>query len=150
MSETDVRQPHATGHPEDAVARPSPSIRMTAALLIVFLGGLLYLIQIDTEWIRRTGLPSLIIMTIGTGAGIRLAIKHRSALGYFLSAVSVGVTGVFVFYLYVVRLPSPEAAPDVGEPAPGFTLPDHRGESVALRDFRGRGPVLLVFYRGVW
>ena len=32
-----------------------------------------------------------------------------------------------------------------GEPAPEFTLPNHRGEPVSLSDFRGR-KVMLVFY----
>jgi len=32
-----------------------------------------------------------------------------------------------------------------GEPAPDFTLPNHKGEQVSLSDFRGRR-VMLVFY----
>jgi peroxiredoxin len=32
-----------------------------------------------------------------------------------------------------------------GEPAPDFTLPNHRGEQVSLTDFRGR-KLMLVFY----
>jgi peroxiredoxin len=32
-----------------------------------------------------------------------------------------------------------------GTPAPGFTLPNHKGEQVSLSDFRGR-KVMLVFY----
>jgi peroxiredoxin len=32
-----------------------------------------------------------------------------------------------------------------GEPAPDFTLPNHRGEQVSLADFQGR-KVMLVFY----
>jgi len=33
----------------------------------------------------------------------------------------------------------------VGDPAPGFTLPTQTGESVSLQDFRGQ-PVVLYFY----
>ena len=32
-----------------------------------------------------------------------------------------------------------------GEPAPDFTLPNHKGEQVSLSDFRGR-KLMLVFY----
>jgi peroxiredoxin len=32
-----------------------------------------------------------------------------------------------------------------GEPAPDFTLPNHKGEKVSLADFRGR-KLMLVFY----
>jgi peroxiredoxin len=34
---------------------------------------------------------------------------------------------------------------EAGEPAPEFTLPNHRGQPVSLSDFRGR-KVMLVFY----
>jgi cytochrome oxidase Cu insertion factor (SCO1/SenC/PrrC family) len=33
-----------------------------------------------------------------------------------------------------------------GDPAPPFVLPDHQGRQVALADYLGRKPVLLVFY----
>jgi peroxiredoxin Q/BCP len=36
----------------------------------------------------------------------------------------------------------------VGAKAPLFTLPDARGKSVALKDFRGKKNVILVFYPG--
>lgn len=34
--------------------------------------------------------------------------------------------------------------------APNFTLPNHRGEPVALKDLLGYGPVVVTFYRGGW
>jgi len=33
-------------------------------------------------------------------------------------------------------------------PAPDFTLPDFKGQTVSLSDFRGNSHVLLVFNRG--
>lgn len=36
----------------------------------------------------------------------------------------------------------------VGDHAPEFTLPDHEGNIVALKNFLGRQPVVLVFYPG--
>ena len=35
---------------------------------------------------------------------------------------------------------------EVGQPAPAFELPDQHGQRVAISSFRGRMPVLLVFY----
>ncbi|PYM45918.1 MAG: hypothetical protein DME14_19470 [Candidatus Rokuibacteriota bacterium] len=38
----------------------------------------------------------------------------------------------------------------VGERPPDFTLPDATGRPVSLEDYRGKKPVVLVFYRGYW
>jgi len=34
----------------------------------------------------------------------------------------------------------------VGQPAPGFKLPDDRGGTVQLSSFKGKGPVVLAFF----
>ena len=41
-------------------------------------------------------------------------------------------------------------APQVGDRAPAFALPNHKGEWVYLSSLVGRGPVVLIFYRGEW
>jgi len=38
----------------------------------------------------------------------------------------------------------------VGDRAPLFTLPNHRGQPRGLADAIARGPVLLGFHRGTW
>lgn len=38
------------------------------------------------------------------------------------------------------------AFPKIGNLAPAFSLPDQHAQPVALKDFRGRHPVLLYFY----
>jgi len=38
----------------------------------------------------------------------------------------------------------------VGAEAPGFALPDAHGRTVCLEDLLKAGPVVLVFYRGLW
>lgn len=41
-------------------------------------------------------------------------------------------------------------AVQAGETAPGFTLPNARGEAVSLSGLLAKGPVVLTFYRGGW
>jgi hypothetical protein len=48
------------------------------------------------------------------------------------------------------RVPDTPTALRVGDPAPDFTLSDAAGRAVALADYRGKKPVVLVFYRGYW
>jgi len=42
--------------------------------------------------------------------------------------------------------PRPARAVEVGEPAPGFSLPSTTGRDISLSDFRGKKWVLLEFY----
>ena len=37
---------------------------------------------------------------------------------------------------------------EINTPAPDFSLPDFRGKTVRLSDFRGQAAVVLVFNRG--
>lgn len=69
--------------------------------------------------------------------------------------IALGVSGLLLaggtwFNLVVARVPSTPTALRVGEPPPDFTLPDADGRPVSLADFRGKKPVVLVFYRGYW
>ena len=47
-------------------------------------------------------------------------------------------------------MPATPTARGVGERPPDFTLPDAAGRPVSLADYRGKKPVVLVFYRGYW
>jgi cytochrome oxidase Cu insertion factor (SCO1/SenC/PrrC family) len=48
------------------------------------------------------------------------------------------------------RVPDTPTTLRLGERPPDFTLPDAAGRPVALADFRGQKPVVLIFYRGYW
>ena len=55
-------------------------------------------------------------------------------------------------------LPASKGAPELGQKAPGFTLPDASGKRVSLSDLLAapvpaeehRSWLLLIFYRGFW
>ena len=38
----------------------------------------------------------------------------------------------------------------IGDPAPLFTLPSHQQRDVSLASQRGKGRVILTFFRGTW
>ena len=65
-----------------------------------------------------------------------------------ISVLLLGLAGYFNFV--IARVPDTPSALVVGRPAPDFTLPDAAGRPVTLSEYRGRKPVLLVFYRGYW
>jgi cytochrome oxidase Cu insertion factor (SCO1/SenC/PrrC family) len=67
-----------------------------------------------------------------------------------LGVSSLLLVGTVWFNFVVTRVPDVPVAIRVGEAAPDFTLPDASGKPVHLADFRGKKPVVLVFYRGYW
>jgi hypothetical protein len=54
------------------------------------------------------------------------------------------------FNFVLARVPVFPPAIRVGEAPPDFTLPDALGRPVSLADYRGKKPVVLIFYRGYW
>ena len=64
-----------------------------------------------------------------------------------LFAVIVGSTlAVAASIAYLGSHSGWSSATAVGRPAPPFVLPDHEGRQVALADYLGRRPIVLVFY----
>ena len=81
-----------------------------------------------------------------------LAVARRRG---WLSFAALGLAVLLLlagsyFNFVMARMPATTAAVRAGEPAPDFTLPDASGAPVALSSFRGRQPVVIIFYRGAW
>jgi hypothetical protein len=69
--------------------------------------------------------------------------------------LALGLCGLLLiggawFNFVGARVPDTPTALRLGDRPPDFTLPDASGRPVALADYRGRKPVLIVFYRGYW
>jgi hypothetical protein len=69
--------------------------------------------------------------------------------------IALGLSGLLLvagawFNFVAARVPETPTALRLGERPPDFTLPDATGHPVALADYRGKKPVVLVFYRGYW
>ena len=83
-------------------------------------------------------------------AAVALARGRRWFTWLGLGLTVVLLVGSLFFNFVAARVPTTPTALKVGEPAPDFTLSDAAGRSVTLSDFRGKKPVVLVFYRGAW
>ena len=87
---------------------------------------------------------ALAVLALGRGRGRRW--PAWIALGVSVLLLGFGTW----FNLAVARVPAPSTVLRVGERAPEFTLTEAGGRPVALAGFRGKQPVVLVFYRGYW
>lgn len=103
---------------------------------------------------------ALVFMGVRRGfAADRPHPMRSKVITSIVATVSVIILGLFVFTIFVGgrRLPAAKGAPQVGQRAPEFTLPDSTGKQVSLNELltapvNGNAPkgVLLVFYRGYW
>ena len=83
-------------------------------------------------------------------AGIRrVKSKGKTILAWCFAIASLGITTLFLFYVfhYSYQLPQDKALSLEG--SMDFTLNDHNGLPIKLSDYRDRN-VVLTFYRGYW
>jgi AhpC/TSA family len=129
----------------------SPRTLALVALVLALgtVGAFMTLLAVWTIPIR----PAWYLGALGLAAALALAAVWRARRWLTVSALAVSVlllalAGFFNFV--AMRVPSTPTQLVVGQPAPDFTLPDAAGRPVHLADYRGRQPVVLVFYRGYW
>ena len=124
------------------------------------------------KWAVTRDFPwaNLLLFAVGVALlllGVRRAFAADRAhpmrskiVGVILTTLSFAIFGFFVFSVFIIarHLPASHGAPQVGQKAPDFTLPDTNGKQVSLTellassDEKAKTPkgVLLVFYRGYW
>jgi len=103
-----------------------------------------------------------VLLVMGLRRGFASDRPHpvrSKIISVLVSAFCVLVMGFFAFAYFVIgrQLPASKGAPQVGQRAPDFTLPDTTGKQVSLNELmttpiNGKAPrgVLLIFYRGYW
>jgi hypothetical protein len=126
-------------------------------------------------WVNETRAvfwPALLLFTVAAALLVS-EWKRRSRerelyrgkiLGYVLTTISVLIFGLFGFVAYQVSrvFPDSKNAPQIGQRAPDFLLPDANGQNFTLGQLlstpitnsggatSATKGVLVVFYRGYW
>ena len=126
--------------------------RLAALSVVVAVGAVVaYAALLRVPVVRNH--PEGYVAAFATATALAALALRRSrrwyawlALGLSLFLLGAGTWTNFV----VARIPAMPTALRVGEPAPDFTLPDASGRPVSLAEYRGRKPVILIFYRGYW
>jgi hypothetical protein len=134
-------------------------------MVVAIVSNALFFVQVPGQrllpWLN---LLLFVLPVVVLVVGLRRALtqpesyKGKTA-GWILSGLSVFLLAFAVFALYASRnIPDPSKAPQVGEKAPDFILPDTSGKAIGLHDLLAmqmesgapQKAVLLIFYRGYW
>jgi hypothetical protein len=83
-------------------------------------------------------------------AGLAVALGRRWYAWTTLVVVVLLLLGSATFNFVLARIPEARTTLRVGERPPDFTLTDADGRADSLADYRGKKPIVLVFYRGYW
>jgi hypothetical protein len=128
------------------------SARLAALSVVVALGAAAaYFALLRIPVVRNH--PEGYVVAFAAATALAALALRRSRRWYAWLALGLSalllVAGAWTNFV-VARIPVTPTALRVGERPPDFTLPDASGRPVALADYRGRKPVILVFYRGYW
>jgi len=132
--------------------------------LLAILANVLSFVHLTSAWFPfiTLALPilALVFLLSATVRAFREPQLFRGKiLGTSLAILAAMLCAASVAFFYGARhIPASAGAPQVGQRAPDFTLPDSTGQSTALAQLfsPARGitqppkAVLLVFYRGYW
>lgn len=128
--------------------------RLAALSVVVAIGAVAaYVLLLRVATVRNHPEGYVVAFALATALAA-LAVARAQArrwpawLALVLSSLLL-VAGAW-FNFVAARVPVTPTALRVGERPPDFTLPDAAGRSVSLADYRGKKPVVLVFYRGYW
>jgi len=103
---------------------------------------------------------SLLLFAIGAvllGAGLvrafgRPQLYRGKIYGSIFAVIALLLFSLFSYEIFYVlrQVPLSAQAPQVGQRAPSFSLPDQDGKQVALVDLISPNGAVLIFYRGYW
>jgi peptidoglycan/LPS O-acetylase OafA/YrhL len=138
---------------------------LTLAAFITYTSVFVYYpVTRDFPWVNLLIFAvAMVLLIMGLRRGFASDRPHPTRSKVVSSIVGLLGFAVFAFFIFIFFiaakwLPASTGAPQVGQRAPEFSLPDTSGKQVSLNELlstpvNGSTPpkgVLLVFYRGYW
>ncbi|HYG78561.1 MAG TPA: hypothetical protein VEK08_26415 [Planctomycetota bacterium] len=127
----------------------SPSVFALALAIIAWAS---YVPVAKSPALRRTMWPTLALMALAAAITLVIIASRQSpgrANAYDYS--TLGVTLLFlIVYVFVMRVPKSEKRLQPGARMPLIELPAENGAAFSTAAYQGKGPLLLVFFRGFW
>jgi hypothetical protein len=134
--------------------RVTSSVRLAALGVLVAVGAAAaYVLLLRVAVVRNHPEGYVVAFALATALAALAVVRaqaRRWPAWLALAFSSLLLIGGAWFNFVAARVPVTPTALRVGERPPDFALPDAAGQAVSLADYRGKKPVVLVFYRGYW
>jgi hypothetical protein len=130
----------------------SVSTRLVVLSLAIAIGAAAaYAFLLRVAIVRNHPEAYVIAFALATALSVVAVVRAKSRR--WPAWIALAISSLFLvgggwFNFVAARVPNTPTALRVGERPPDFTLPDASGRSVSLADYRGKKPVVIVFYRG--
>jgi cytochrome oxidase Cu insertion factor (SCO1/SenC/PrrC family) len=128
--------------------------RLALLSVVVAIGALAaYVLLLRVAVVRNHPEGYVVAFALATALAALAVVRARARrwpAWLALGLSSLLLVGGAWFNFVAARVPDTPTALRVGERPPDFTLPDAAGQPISLADYRGKKPVVLVFYRGYW
>jgi len=134
--------------------RVESSTRLAILSPLVALGAIAaYVLFFRVAVVRNHPEGYVVAFAVATGLAVLAVTRTRGRR--WPAWIALGISGLLLiagawFNFVAAQVPDTATVLHVGERAPDFTLPDASGRPVTLADYRGKKPVIIVFYRGYW
>ena len=101
--------------------------------------------------VRASAAPFMVLAVVGMAICIWGVTQKRGwlSIGSLCVSLFFGL-GLILTLTVLMRLPQPGQVASTIQKFPDVSLPNQNGTPVRLASYQGKGPVLLVFYRGFW
>jgi hypothetical protein len=130
------------------------SLRLALLSVVIAFGAVAaYVMLLGVPLVRNH--PEGYVIAFAIATVLPLLALWRGYRPRWPSWVALFISGLLLlagawFDLVGARVPDSPLAFRVGDAPPAFTLPDASGRPVTLADYRGKKPVIVIFYRGYW
>src|SRR5213080_4897320 len=128
--------------------------RLAVLSVVVAIGALAaYVLLLRVAVVRNH--PEGYVVAFALAMALAALAVGRARTRRWPAWLAFGLTSLLLvggawFNFVLARIPDTPTTLRVGERPPDFTLPDAAGRPVSLAGYRGKKPVVLVFYRGYW
>lgn len=123
-----------------------------ASMAVSLLGWISYMPVVRSPRFRGTLWPTRVLLygsLLMAGIAFALPSPDRHTAMY-LSATCASFAIFTLFYYILLKLPPAAGRPEVGKVVPEFEVTGEDGKPFSSDRFVGKGPVLFIFFRGMW